>query len=86
MVSTILLAASVVLLSIDGLKPDYILSADANGLKVPNLRRLVEEGTYATGVTGVYPTVTYPSHATMVTGVSPSPPRHLFQPPLRPVR
>lgn len=70
--STILLAASVVLLSIDGLKPDYVLSADAHGLKIPNLRRLVEEGTYATGVTGVYPTVTYPSHATMVTGVSPA--------------
>jgi predicted AlkP superfamily pyrophosphatase or phosphodiesterase len=70
--STIVLAASVVLLSIDGLKPDYVLSADAHGLKIPNLRRLVEEGTYATGVKGVYPTVTYPSHATMLTGVSPS--------------
>lgn len=72
MLSTIVLAASVVLLSIDGLKPDYVLSADAHGLKIPNLRRLVEEGSYATGVTGVYPTVTYPSHATMLTGVSPA--------------
>jgi predicted AlkP superfamily pyrophosphatase or phosphodiesterase len=72
MLSTILLASSVVLLSIDGLKPDYVLAADAHGLKVPNLRRLVEEGAFARSVSGVYPTVTYPSHATMLTGVSPA--------------
>jgi predicted AlkP superfamily pyrophosphatase or phosphodiesterase len=53
-----LLAASVVLLSIDGLKPDYVLGADAHGLKVPNLRLLVSEGAHATAVTGVFPTVT----------------------------
>jgi predicted AlkP superfamily pyrophosphatase or phosphodiesterase len=68
----ILLAASVVLLSIDGLKPDYVLEADAHGLHIPNLRLLVAEGSYATAVTGVVPTVTYPSHATMLTGVSPA--------------
>jgi predicted AlkP superfamily pyrophosphatase or phosphodiesterase len=62
----------VVLLSIDGLKPDYVLEADTHGLKVPNLRRLVAEGAYATGVTGVTPTVTYPSHTTLVTGVAPA--------------
>jgi predicted AlkP superfamily pyrophosphatase or phosphodiesterase len=62
----------VVLLSVDGLKPDYVLEADRHGLKVPNLRRLVAEGAHATGVTGVPPTVTYPSHTTLVTGVSPS--------------
>lgn len=67
-----LLAASVVLLSIDGLKPDYVLSADAHGLQIPNLRRIVEEGAHATAVTGVVPTVTYPSHATMLTGVAPA--------------
>ena len=62
----------VVLLSIDGLKPDYIIEADKYGLKIPNLRRLLKEGSYATGVHGVLPTVTYPSHTTMITGVSPS--------------
>jgi predicted AlkP superfamily pyrophosphatase or phosphodiesterase len=62
----------VVLISIDGLKPDYVLEADRHGLKIPHLRRLVAEGTYAKGVTGVVPTVTYPSHATMLTGVSPA--------------
>jgi predicted AlkP superfamily pyrophosphatase or phosphodiesterase len=62
----------VVLISIDGLKPDYVLQADKHGLKIPNLRRLAGEGMYATGVAGVLPTVTYPSHTTMVTGVWPS--------------
>lgn len=62
----------VVLISIDGLKPDYVLDADKHGLKIPNLRRLVSEGAHASGVTGVLPTVTYPSHTTMVTGVAPS--------------
>lgn len=62
----------VILLSIDGLKPDYVLDADKHGLKIPHLRRLVKEGAYATGVKGVAPTVTYPSHTTLITGVSPS--------------
>ncbi len=62
----------VVLISIDGLKPDYILEAARHGLKVPNLRRFVKEGAFASAVTGVVPTVTYPSHATLVTGVSPA--------------
>lgn len=62
----------VVLISIDGLKPDYVLEADRHGLKIPNLRRFVIEGAYATAVTGVTPTVTYPSHTTLVSGVSPA--------------
>lgn len=62
----------VVLISVDGLKPDYILEADQHHLKVPNFRRMLAEGAYAGAVTGVLPTNTYPSHTTMVTGVSPS--------------
>jgi predicted AlkP superfamily pyrophosphatase or phosphodiesterase len=62
----------VILLSIDGLKPDYVLEADKHGLKIPHLRRLVKDGTAAASVTGVTPTVTYPSHTTLVTGVAPA--------------
>jgi len=62
----------VVLISIDGLKPDYVLSADKHGLKIPNLRRFVKEGAYASAVTGITPTVTYPSHTTLVTGAAPA--------------
>ncbi|MFN7946307.1 MAG: ectonucleotide pyrophosphatase/phosphodiesterase [Blastocatellia bacterium] len=62
----------VIMLSIDGLKPDYVTDADKHGLKIPNLRRLMKEGAYASGVTGVTPTVTYPSHTTLVTGAAPA--------------
>jgi len=63
---------AVVLLSIDGLKPDYVLEAARHALTLPNLRRMVGEGAYASAVTGVTPTVTYPSHTTLVTGVAPA--------------
>src|SRR5579872_7367556 len=65
-------AAPVLMISIDGLSPEYLLKADAHGLKVPTLRRFLIEGTYADGVTGVVPTVTYPSHTTLLTGVWPT--------------
>ncbi len=63
---------AVILISIDGLKPEYVLEADAHGLKIPNLRGFVREGAYSTGVHGVVPTVTYPSHTTLLTGASPA--------------
>jgi predicted AlkP superfamily pyrophosphatase or phosphodiesterase len=63
---------AVILISIDGLKPEYVLDADVHGLKIPALRRFLREGAYSTGVRGVVPTVTYPSHTTLITGVSPA--------------
>jgi predicted AlkP superfamily pyrophosphatase or phosphodiesterase len=68
----VLSAASVLLISIDGLRPDSVTQADQHGLKIPNLRKLMAEGSYAEGVTGVTPTITYPSHTTIVTGVWPA--------------
>ena len=61
-----------VIISVDGLKPEYVTAADAHGEKVPNLRKFLKEGAYAEGVMGVIPTVTYPSHTTLVTGVLPA--------------
>jgi hypothetical protein len=60
------------LISIDGLRPDYVTAADAHGAKVPNLRRFLTEGAFAQGVVGVIPTVTYPSHTTLISGVAPA--------------
>jgi predicted AlkP superfamily pyrophosphatase or phosphodiesterase len=65
-------ANSVLMISVDGMRPDYVTQADAHGLKIPFLRGLLREGCYAQGVTGVWPTVTYPSHVTLVTGVAPA--------------
>ncbi len=63
---------SAILISLDGLRPDYLTKADKHGLRIPTLRRLVKEGASSMNVRGVLPTVTYPSHATLVTGVSPA--------------
>jgi arylsulfatase A-like enzyme len=76
--------APVVLISIDGLKPEYI-NPDRYPLKVPTFRRLMAEGTYARAVTGVLPTVTYPSHTTMVTGVAPAAHGILYNAPFDPL-
>ncbi len=50
------------LISIDGMRPDYVTQADEHHLRIPPLRHIMSSGTYADGVTGDLPTVTYPSH------------------------
>jgi predicted AlkP superfamily pyrophosphatase or phosphodiesterase len=62
---------ALLLISIDGMRPDYVTAADQHGLKIPNLRRVMAQGAHASGVRGVLPTVTYPSHTTILTGVWP---------------
>lgn len=59
----------VVLISLDGF-PAYALE-DPN-LPVPTLRKLIAEGALARRMTTVNPTVTWPNHTAMVTGVSPA--------------
>lgn len=61
-----------ILISIDGLVPDYYLNPDKYGLKVPVLREMVARGAAFAGAEGVFPTVTYPNHTTVVTGVLPA--------------
>jgi hypothetical protein len=65
-------ASPVLLISLDGLRPDDVTQATSRGLKLPALAALMREGAYAEGVTGVLPTLTYPSHTTLVTGVAPA--------------
>ena len=62
----------VMLISVDGLKPEAILDATSHGLKVPNIRAFMTDGVYASAVRGVLPTLTYPSHTTLMTGASPA--------------
>lgn len=63
---------SVLMISIDGLRPDYVTKANMHGLKIPTLRRMLAGGAHADGVVNVQPTVTYPNHTTLVTGVLPA--------------
>jgi predicted AlkP superfamily pyrophosphatase or phosphodiesterase len=58
----------VVVISLDGF-PAYALEDPK--LPVPNLRRLIKTGASASRMHPVNPTVTWPNHTTMVTGVLP---------------
>lgn len=71
-ISTAVTARPLLVLSIDGLDHRYLRDRDQLGLKIPNLRRLLETAQWAEGgVIGVMPTVTFPSHTSMMTGVAP---------------
>jgi predicted AlkP superfamily phosphohydrolase/phosphomutase len=63
---------ALLLVSIDGLRPDYVLEAEKLGMKLPHLTGLARDGASATGVRGVLPTATYPSHTTIITGTAPA--------------
>ena len=65
-------AGPVLMISVDGLRPADVINADRLGLAVPTLKRMMATGAYAAGVTGVLPTLTYPSHTTLITGVAPA--------------
>ncbi|HUQ29034.1 MAG TPA: ectonucleotide pyrophosphatase/phosphodiesterase [Usitatibacter sp.] len=61
----------VALISVDGLRPVDVLGA--GGCEKPaTIAELARSGVHAEGVIGVLPTVTYPSHATLVTGAYPA--------------
>ncbi|MGC4235212.1 MAG: ectonucleotide pyrophosphatase/phosphodiesterase [Niabella sp.] len=62
-------AKHVILISIDGLRPEFYKDKDWNAV---NLQVLKENGVYADGVQGVFPSVTYPSHTAMITGALPA--------------
>jgi len=65
-------AAPVLMISIDGLRPGDLLDAKARGVQAPFLQGLMRSGVYADGVRNALPTVTYPNHTTLVTGVWPA--------------
>jgi hypothetical protein len=62
-------AKHVVLISIDGFRPDFYLDKSWHA---PHLRKLMESGVYASNVRSVVPSVTYPAHTTIVTGALPA--------------
>lgn len=58
----------VILISIDGFRPDFY--RDKNW-PAPTLQRLAAEGVQAIGVQSVFPSLTYPSHTSIITGALP---------------
>lgn len=62
-------ADHVVLVSVDALRPEFYLEY---GWPVPTVRELAGRGLRAGRVRSVFPAVTYPAHATLVTGALPA--------------
>lgn len=58
----------VILISVDGFAAYHLENQE---LELPNIRALVREGVWASSGETVFPSVTHPSHATIMTGVSP---------------
>lgn len=65
---------SVLLISVDALKPDYVFEQEKTGVKLPNITKyFVENGkTAREGMESVFPTFTYPCHQSMITGTNPA--------------
>ncbi|MDJ0838185.1 MAG: ectonucleotide pyrophosphatase/phosphodiesterase [Acidobacteriota bacterium] len=61
-------ADHLILISVDGFRPDFYRDS---GWPAPNLQQMAAGGVSADGVRGVFPSVTYPSHTTMITGAKP---------------
>ena len=56
----------VLIISIDGLRPDVLLRADA-----PRLHKLCDEGTFTFWARSTPASITLPTHVSMLTGVTP---------------
>ena len=63
-------AKRILVISLDGLDWRYVSSTQSD-LRIPTLRRLMTDGV-SSGVVTVYPSVTYPSHTSIVTGAYPA--------------
>lgn len=64
---------SIVLVSVDALKPEFIFEQERLGVSLPNIKKyFIENGTYSRcGVRSVFPTFTYPCHQSIITGTNP---------------
>ena len=62
-------AHRVIVISIDGFAAFYWADPRA---RIPNLRGLADRGAVAAGVQTVFPSTTWPTHVSLLTGVSPS--------------
>src|ERR1700760_1583435 len=62
-------APKVVVISLDGFPASALKDPR---LPIPTLRRLMREGSFAESMQPINPTVTWPNHTTMVTGVNAS--------------
>ncbi|OUO30557.1 alkaline phosphatase family protein [Lachnoclostridium sp. An298] len=68
------LRPSVMLISVDALKPEFVFEQEKRGVSLPNITHYFLEKGIAVkeGMTSVFPTFTYPCHQSMITGTNPA--------------
>src|SRR5262245_45664868 len=62
----------VILITINGLRSEFVMGAEAQRLNIPAIQALRARGSYAVGFESVFPSQTLPSHASMITGSLPA--------------
>lgn len=65
---------SILLVSVDALKPEFVFEQERLGVKLPVITNyFIEKGlTAGDGMKSVFPTFTYPCHQSMITGTNPA--------------
>jgi predicted AlkP superfamily pyrophosphatase or phosphodiesterase len=75
-----------IVLSIDGF-PGYYLNPDSKFYPyLKNIRKLISKSDYSNRVSTIYPSITYPAHTSMITGVDPIEHGILYNSPLDPLK
>src|SRR5438132_106751 len=62
----------VFIISVAGLPPGAYTQLDNHNVRVPVLRKFVQQGAYSTRVLPVFPTISYPAHTSIATGCYPA--------------
>ena len=62
----------VILISISGVRADYLNKPEEFRLRIPAIQSLRTNGAYAAGINSTFPSQTIPAHASLVTGTLPA--------------
>jgi predicted AlkP superfamily pyrophosphatase or phosphodiesterase len=66
------ISSHVILITINGLRSDFVTGAESQRLNIPTIQALRSRGSYAVGIESVFPSQTLPAHASMITGSPPA--------------
>ncbi len=66
------ISSHVILITINGLRSDFVVGAESKNLSIPVIQSLRSRGSYAVGIESVFPSQSIPAHASMMTGSLPA--------------
>ncbi len=66
------ISSHVIVITISGLRSDFVTGAESYSLRIPTLQSLQAKGAYAVGIESVFPSQSIPAHASILTGTLPA--------------